>query len=189
VIKEPGFSAPWLTYGGEVIDPLQGMKSKIFDPTLKTQFMIAGFGARVPDGGASLIMMSHQSRGDFDDYNFIVLDWRYLAAWQEANSGGIGHFDSDGYGPAARNTQPAGERSAHMLLKLLNDGTKNKNGGLPHSGERPRHRPLVGLSRRGQHGENDYGANRAKANTHHRNGARRTQVCGRGLRKHRNSKI
>jgi len=105
-----------LTYGAEVIDPLKNEKSKIFDPTLKTQFQIHGFGAHIPLGGLNLIMQAHTKRGDFDDYNFIGLDWRDLAAHQ---------LPGDGYDTPANNVYYAGVRAAEMLLAMIGSGSDN----------------------------------------------------------------
>jgi len=105
------------TYGAEVIDPLAGQTSKIFDPSLKTQLFIHGFSSHVPLGGLNLAMEAHSKRGDFNDYNFIGLDWQSLAAWQ---------LPGDGYGAAAHNVAPAGIRGAHMLLKMIGTGANNR---------------------------------------------------------------
>jgi len=104
------------TYGGEIIEPLIGQKSQIFDPSLPTQMIIHGFSSHVPLAGLNLIMEAHSARGDFKDYNFIGVDWRSLAAFQPPG---------DGYGDAAHNVQYAGIRAAHMLLAMIGSGPKN----------------------------------------------------------------
>lgn len=115
-ITAGSWNAMRYTFGGEIIDPLKGQNSTIFDPSLPTQLLIHGFNAKVPDGGLSLIMEAHSMRGDFNKYNFIGVDWRDVAAFQ---SGG------DGYDFAAINTQFAGIRTAHMLLAMIGEEPTN----------------------------------------------------------------
>lgn len=119
ITTSDGFSAMRYTYGGEIIAPLKGQNSTIFDPSLPTQLLIHGFNSRVPNGGLNLIMEAHATRGDFNKFNFIGVDWRDAAKFQ-----GPG----DGYDAPAYSTQFAGIRAAHMLLAMI--GNDPKTNGL-----------------------------------------------------------
>merc|ERR1719410_1154328 len=77
-----GWTKHVYTYGAEVIDPLNGEKSAIYDSSLKTMVMIHGFNANIPKGGISEFMNAHTEKGDYDDYNFLAVDWHLLAEFQ-----------------------------------------------------------------------------------------------------------
>jgi len=109
-----GFKRDLLSYGAEVVDPLIGQVSEAYNSSLKTEIIIHGFNSGPPYGGISDLIQAHQQKGDYDEFNFIALDWRYVAKMQ---------LPGNGYDAPADWTELAGVRAGKMLNAMMENGT------------------------------------------------------------------
>jgi len=107
-----------LTFGAEVVSPMDGEVSQQFDPNKRTLVLTHGYNADIDHfGGLRLMLNAIQQRGDLANYNLIGVDWRDLSARQ-----GMAWYKIP-----ADNTEHAGSQLASMLLALFNSACSNES--------------------------------------------------------------